>query len=202
MRLVHKSKVFDEEFLQWKARNYAAPSPTYIKRAVLQREGIPNAAWVETGTYLGETAKFLSAFSKHVYTIEPEPKLALNAKNSLAKQSNITVIQGTSEDEFPKLLSTINEPSVNFWLDGHFSSGITFQGKQDTPIIEELRCIAEYRNRFKNITVLVDDLRCFGSSNPEYKCYPDLNHLINWANELKLKWHIEHDIFVAKSDAS
>jgi len=48
------------------------------------------------------------------------------------------------------------------------------------------------------MTVLIDDLRCFGSDNPEYACYPSLNYLVDWANKLKLRWHIEHDIFIAK----
>ena len=46
-------------------------------------------------------------------------------------------MQGTSEVQLPKILDRL-DGAVSFWLDGHFSAGVTFQGDQDTPIREEL----------------------------------------------------------------
>jgi hypothetical protein len=63
----------------WQARDWAAPSPHFIKRACLLRNGIPNATWVETGTFMGETKRFLSAHAVMVYSLEPEPRLFANA---------------------------------------------------------------------------------------------------------------------------
>ena len=45
-------------FRQWRARDYGAPSPASIKQRVLLRNAAPSCAWVETGTYLGDTAAF------------------------------------------------------------------------------------------------------------------------------------------------
>lgn len=53
--------------------------------------------------------------------------------------------------------------------------------------------------RYEKVAVLVDDIRCFDPAVPEYADYPDLNYLVDWARRNKLNWHIEHDIFIAKS---
>jgi hypothetical protein len=48
-----------------------------------------------------------------------------------------------------------------FWLDGHFSGGITAQGEVSTPICDEVLAVAKQCPvRF---VVLIDDARSFGS---------------------------------------
>ena len=37
----------------------------------------------------------------------------------------------------PKLLPNLSG-DINFWLDGHYSSGLTFKGDQECPIKDEL----------------------------------------------------------------
>ena len=108
------------------------------------------------------------------------------------------ILNGTSEDVFPELLPRI-AGDVNFWLDGHYSAGITFKGRQDTPILDELACISHHLERLGKVCVLIDDIRCFNPRMPEYSSYPSLDTLVAWATKHKLGWHIEHDIFVAKT---
>jgi hypothetical protein len=133
-----------------------------------------------------------------VYSIEPEPTLAANAKNFFSNIKNIEIINGTSESVLPDLLKKI-KGDINFWLDGHYSAGVTFKGKSDTPIMEELAAIGEHRSHLGKITVLVDDIRCFNPHLPEYAAYPPVTALTEWAQQNGLRWHIEHDIFVAKN---
>jgi hypothetical protein len=97
---------------------------------------------------------------------------------------------------FPVPLSRIRG-DVNLWLDGHYSSGITFKGPQDTPIHKELDSISRNLDQFRKVCVLIDDIRCFNPRLPEYTTYPSLDMLVAWATKHKLDWHIEHDIFVA-----
>ncbi|MBM0106166.1 hypothetical protein JM946_15635 [Steroidobacter sp. S1-65] len=184
-------------YSDWRRRGYAAPSPHHIKQACVIRNGFPNATWVETGTYLGDTTRLLSKHGSKVYSIEPEPTLFANAKRRFSNVANVEIINGTSESVFPSLLPTISG-DVNFWLDGHYSGGITFQGTQTTPIVEELKVIAENRGRFGKLCVQVDDIRLFNPDLPEGAGYPPVDILVQWANEQKLGWHIEHDIFVAR----
>jgi len=186
------------EYRAWAQRDFAAPSPHYIKQSCLIRNGYPNATWIETGTYLGQTTKVLSKFATKVFSIEPEPILFANAMKYFSKNENVEILNGTSEFIFPNLLPNING-DVNFWLNGHYSEGKTFKGNQDTPILDELKCISENLSHFNKICILVDDVRCFNPRIPEYSTYPDIGYLVAWSQKHGLVWHIEHDIFVAKN---
>lgn len=184
------------EWIEWRKRQYAAPSPRAIKQACLLRNGFAAATWVETGTFLGQTTRFLSKHAQKVYSIEPEPALFAAARQRLRNYSNVEILNGTSETVFPKLLPKISG-DVNFWLDGHYSGGVTYKGAADTPVIDELRVIGENLDRFGRVCVLIDDIRCFSSTNPEYAAYPPVDALVGWARDHDMQWHIEHDIFVA-----
>jgi hypothetical protein len=184
--------------LQWAARAYAAPSPHFIKQVCLLRNGFPSATWVETGTFLGQTTQLLARHATKVYSIEPEPKLFARAQKLFSSQNHVEILNGSSEDVFPVLLPILRG-NVNFWLDGHYSAGITFKGSQDTPILDELASISRNIDSFGKICVLIDDIRCFNPLLPEYSTYPSLDTLVAWATEHKLNWHIEHDIFIAKT---
>ena len=86
---------------------------------------------------------------------------------------------------------------VAFWLDGHFSAGATFEGDIDTPILGELSAIKENLHRFSQVSIFVDDFRCFDPSNSEFSDYPERKVLVDWATDSGLSWTVEHDIFVA-----
>lgn len=186
-----------QAFRNWHRRAYAAPSPNQIKRFILERNGLPGATWVETGTFKGNTTAFLAGIGSKVYSIEPEPTLFANAAARFASNDRITILNGPSERIFPDLLPTLSG-DLNFWLDGHYSAGVTFKGDIDTPIIAELDEIARNLDRFGRVVILIDDLRCFDPDIPEYAEYPPLDHLVDWARAHAFKWSIEHDIFVAR----
>jgi hypothetical protein len=163
---------------------------------VLLRNGLPDSTWIETGTYLGETTRFLAKRSRFVYSLEPEPTLFANAKELFKRTGNVRIINGTSETVLPSLLPTISG-KVNFWLDGHYSAGLTFKGPQDSPIGDELSCIAKNLAHFSRVCVLIDDVRLFVGNSSENSGYLPLEFLVTWAKDNNLQWHIEHDIFVA-----
>lgn len=183
----------------WDKRDFAAPSPHFIKQRVLLRNGLPSATWVETGTYMGETTRVLSKVASMVYSVEPEPKLFARADQLFRDTANVKILNGTSESVFPGLLSKLSG-DVCFWLDGHYSAGLTFKGEKDTPIIEELAAISESLGRMGKVVVLIDDIRCFNPKLPEFASYPPIDFLVDWARKHKMSWHIEHDIFVARND--
>jgi len=190
-RLVHR------EHAEWAARAFAAPSPPHVKRATILRLGLPEATWVETGTFLGDTTALLALCARRVHSIEPEPKLCARAKARFAGSPNVEIHGGLSEEILPILLARL-EGDVCFWLDGHYSAGVTFKGPKDTPIAEELAAIEAAAPRLGRLVVLVDDVRCFDPSRPEFADYPPKAFLIAWAERLGLVWHIEQDIFVAR----
>jgi hypothetical protein len=185
-------------YKDWEDREFGVPSPSFVKHKVLMRNGLRDATWVETGTFLGDTTCVLSKVVKMVYSIEPEPALFLKAEQRFRGTDNVKIINGLSEEVLPKLVPTLSG-NVCFWLDGHFSAGITFKGPQDTPIIDELSVIGNHIEKVGKLVVMIDDVRCFDPTSPEFSGYPPVDLLVDWARKHNLKWHIEHDIFIAKS---
>ena len=139
----------------------------------------------------------LARESKSVFTIEPDQVLFEKAKLRFIGQEHIRVMHGLSENILPVLLPTLRG-NINFWLDGHYSGGFTHQGPTDCPVREELSSIEKNLSLYDEVTVLIDDIRCFNPSIPEYADYPDINFLVDWARKNNLVWNIEHDIFIAK----
>ena len=113
-------------------RGFSMPAPANVKRAVLLRYGRETDTWIETGTYLGDTTAFLARRAKRVYSIEPEPTLARQATRRFSGVENVTIVEGLSEDNLAGILSEIEGP-VSFWLDGHYSAGITFKDRPTRP---------------------------------------------------------------------
>ena len=165
------------------------------KRALLLRNGLGNAVWVETGTYVGDTTDALSKYAKAVYSIEPEPTLFANAKDRFLDAPNVTILNGISEEVLPDLLTKLSG-DVCFWLDGHYSEGITYKGPQDTPIVDELAAIEKNIDKMGRVVVFVDDVCLF--ENPLMLSYPPVEFLMEWAVNNDMEWRIEDDIFIAR----
>lgn len=187
-------KRFIGEFFDWRKRNYAAPSPNAIKRAVIKRNSLAGV-FVETGTYLGDTTEFATSFSTLVISLEPDAQLFAQATKRFKSRADIELIGRSSEEAFAPLVARLAGP-VTFWLDGHYSGAGTFLGSIASPIIAELEAIASKGSAITDKVVLVDDVRYFGTDG-----YPAISHLIAWAQSQKMAWHIEHDIFIMRSEA-
>jgi|GEM_PF-511987 len=186
-------------FTQWRRRDFSGFSgfsPQYIKQKILVKYGIPNSMWVESGTYFGKTTRFLSERYPRVITIEPCKKLYSISKNSITNR-NIIYLNGTSESIFPRLIPSL-EGNCNFWLDGHYSEGITFKGEKNCPVEDELEEIAKNLFNFENVSIFIDDVRCFPSLNLGNEGYPSIDFLVDWSRENKLYWSVEHDIFIMR----
>jgi len=173
---------------------FSPPTPRFVKESCLLRNGWPEALWIETGTFEGETTEFLAKYFPMVFTIEPDRELYNLACRRFVNNPKVKIINGFSEQIFPSLLPTV-VGTVNFWLDGHYSGGKTSRGPKETPIDDELDCIAKLIENFSKISIMVDDVRCFSKDSSSY---PPLLKLVNWAEERQMHWHIEHDIFVAR----
>lgn len=193
-----RRKLFpNREVSAWRADKFPMPAPAIVKWGVLHRWGIPNGTWVETGTYQGHTTAFLASTANHVYSIEPDTGMARRARQRFLHTGNVTIINGLSENFIGKILDQVSGP-LSLWLDGHFSGPGTHRGPSDTPIVQELKAVQSRLHKFKEISVLVDDVRLFDPTNPAFASYPNRSWLVGWADESDLEWHIEHDIFIAR----
>ena len=182
------------QMLDWRKRNYLAQAPQFVKQEVFLKYGIANAQWVETGTYKGITTTFLANHFSQVHSIEPAQDLYEKAVK-LFKGKNVSLYNDVSESVLPYLLPKLNG-EINFWLDGHSSDGITFKGKKDCPVEDELSAIKRNLSNFTRMTILIDDVRIFASDSHNYSGYPSIDYLVDWARENRFSWQIEHDIFI------
>jgi len=132
---------------------------------------------VETGTYYGDMVEAMKADFDKIYSIELSKNLYEICLKRFEGLKNIELIHGDSGIELKYLMNKINQPTL-FWLDGHYSGGVTAKGKKDTPIFEELQCIFDTQNR--EHVIIIDDVRCFGN----IPSYPSIEELIDFI-ELK-----------------
>ena len=184
------------EFVQFLKRNFDAPSPTFIKRKTLVSHSIENAAWIETGTYMGSTTQFLAKRYPKVTTIEPSEYFYKFSESRLKRNRNVVTLFGSSEDQFECALIG-EQRDVNIWLDGHFSEGGTFLGETVSPIVHELVTIARHKSKFNSIRVFVDDVRLFQRNELQVTGYPPFVFLLDWAQSNGFVWEIQNDIFMA-----
>lgn len=117
-----------------------------------------NENFIETGSLFGDgiDLALVSGFSK-VVSIEIDEKLYLNCVEKFKQDQRVELIFGDSSVELKKYLDKNPSISFTYWLDGHYSGGITGIGNKEYPIIEELDAILK-RNILNEI-IYIDDLR-------------------------------------------
>jgi len=168
---------------------------------VLRRFG-GSKAWIETGTYVGDGALAISEFAQVLHTIEPSKDLSDIALKRVKVKNNIYLHVGTSENLLPKILETLIQDGykdLSLWLDGHYSGGETFLGNLETPIISELETVGRYSTSFPNMSIIIDDLRCFNPKISEYNMYPEIQYLLDFAKAQKFDLLLSRDMCIMKS---
>lgn len=115
--------------------------------------------FIETGTQYGDMVYAISPFVEKVYSIELSRDLYYHAKRRFADNPKIELIHGDSGIELENLLRRMKEPAL-FWLDAHYSGGVTDGCGNISPILKELAAIFRFSNR--ESAVVIDDFDCFG----------------------------------------
>jgi hypothetical protein len=155
-----------------RSEGWVGPPPYLIKRAMLKAEALRIGAnsFIETGTYMGDTLWFLRDAFKQLISIEVQPKLAEIARSRYQNIPQVEIIIGDSAVELKRVVGEVQGPSL-FWLDGHYSAGMTGRGVKDCPVYDELEAIgASNQNSF---SIMIDDARCFGT-DPAYPSLEDM----------------------------
>lgn len=148
---------------------------------------------VETGTLRGKMVEAMTPYFHYIFSIELDPKLFTKAFEKFSSNPNIRICQGDSGSVLPTLSPFLEEP-VLFWLDAHYSGGITAKGEKTTPIREELECILQrpYRD-----VILIDDFHQF-KSDSEFPSMNDLIELVETtltvSNQPKRQLEVEQNI--------
>ena len=174
----------------WEKQGRPSPPPHIVKEELIKTyaKDFNTKILIETGTYLGDMVHAMKKSFSRIISFELDHNLAAQAQARFANDHHIQIVEGDSGKLLGEYLSTINEPCL-FWLDGHYSGGITAKGALETPIKNELTAILSHES--DGHVILIDDARCFTGEND----YPTLDKLRNFVAERKPnhKFSVEHD---------
>ena len=175
----------------WERQGRPSPPPHIVKEELIKdyAKTFNTQILIETGTYLGDMVHAMKKSFSRIISFELDHNLATQAQQRFANDHHIQIVEGDSGKLLGEYLSTINEPCL-FWLDGHYSGGITAKGALETPIKNELTEILSHR--VDGHVILIDDARCFTGEND----YPTLDELKSFVAERKPnhKFSLEHDV--------
>ena len=119
------------DYWWWKLRGEPRRIPHLIKqRTVLeyaQRFGLTTL--IETGTYYGEMIAAVVNRFRRIYSIELDPRLAMQARERFRRYPRVEIIEGDSQTLVPNLLQRIDERCL-FWLDAGYCG---WSGKVGNP---------------------------------------------------------------------
>jgi hypothetical protein len=169
----------------WVLRGRPHPSPPHLKRRTVlefaKRQKFE--VFIETGTYRGDMLARVSKKSsiKKILSIELDETLAIEAQFRFRTNSRIEILKGDSGEVLRNACVELPQPAL-FWLDGHFSGGVTALGDTTTPIFAELQAIHSCKRKMD--LILVDDIRLFNGTDG----YPTLEELIEVIHKLNPEW--------------
>ena len=162
--------------VRWEKAGRPVPPPGLHKQHVIRTYG-RNAGvrvLVETGTLFGDTLYALRNDFDRLISIELDESLYKAAVRRFRPLKNIENLHGDSGERIQEVLANLKERAV-FWLDGHFSGGITATADEETPVNRELDAIL--RHPIRDHIVLIDDARCFGR-DPDYPTIEQLRDFL------------------------
>lgn len=170
----------------WERRGKIPPTPHLIKQEAVKEYArrFSIRTLVETGTYLGDMIDATKGEFNRIFSIELDKNLYERAKKKFSKFRHISIIQGDSGEVLPKILDDITQPCL-FWLDGHYSGGITAKGDSVTPIMLELKYI--FGHPSDRHIILIDDARLFIGKDG----YPTLEEVRKFVAEIRPGWSFE-----------
>jgi hypothetical protein len=153
--------------------------------------------FVETGSYQGDGIQnALDAGFEEIYSIELSPRWFNYCTDRFQNNPHVHLYLGDSSTVLRMVLEEIDEPAT-FWLDGHCSLGnpLTAKGDRNSPILEELDLIGNHG--IKTHTLLIDDVRLFGSDEFDYV---DKNEIIEAVKKINPDYRIYYEDGYVRND--
>jgi hypothetical protein len=100
---------------------------------------IPN--FVESGTFLGDTAYWASKIFERAFTIEFSEPIYRRATEKYGYVKNISFLYGHTRERLKEVVTQLSAPAI-FWLDAHWSGGQTYGESDECPVLDENVIIA------------------------------------------------------------
>lgn len=170
---------------EWKNKGKPVPPPHVVKQFVIKeyQSKYNISVLVETGTFMGDMVYAQKDVFERIISIELGQKLFEDAVKRFSKYNHIQILHGDSGKVLQRVVPELKK-KVIFWLDGHYSEGITAKGEKECPIYEELDAI--FKNDLGHI-LLIDDARCFTGERD----YPTIKELEEFIKSKNSKYRIE-----------
>jgi hypothetical protein len=130
--------------------------------ALWLRDAAATRDFVETGTFLGGTARWAARHFERVISIEADQKLYGAARKRLASYANVDLRLGRSQDVLSTLIPDLSRTAL-VWLDAHWSCNGTAGEDAECPLLEEIEAVDSGKTQH---LILIDDARFFFNPPP------------------------------------
>ena len=114
--------------------------------------------FIETGTFFGQMVAAVHRRFKRTMSVELSLELYEGNRISFEHESSVKIFYGDSSATLGQMVSE-STGRILYWLDGHFSGGVTACGAEVTPILQELETIKSHKR--PDDCILIDDVRLF-----------------------------------------
>ena len=129
-------------------------------------------AFVETGTYHGDTIAAVRGSFARLFSIELSAEFAQAARHRFAGDDAVTILQADSATGLAQAFERLPDRPAVLWLDAHYSGGPTAKGAGNTPILAEIDQIVATRDG--RDVILIDDARLFWPVPPGFLSHDTL----------------------------
>jgi hypothetical protein len=182
---------FQHAYKRWLKKGSPPPPSKRIKQYIIEQYQRQNhcQTFIETGTFRGDMIAAQIDNFEHLYSIELSEELYNTAKDTFANQNKVHLLQGDSGVRLVEVLKDIRGVPL-FWLDGHYSGGITALADKECPVDEELATIIA--SNLDHFVLLIDDARMFVGEHG-YSTIDEIKAVINKAYP-KASFEVKDDI--------
>jgi hypothetical protein len=120
---------------------------------------------------------------QRIYSVELSLDLWKDAVSKFEPYPNVKILHGDSGKVLPSIIEQLEGTAI-FWLDGHYSEGVTAKGEKNCPIFEEIDAIF-LKEKIEHV-ILIDDARLFVGEND----YPTISELTEYIHEKHSKYKL------------
>jgi hypothetical protein len=186
-----RSYLRQKRIVNWIKAGYPLPLPSELKQEAVLYHAVDRRldVLVETGTFLGDMVFAQEPYFRKIYSIELSPELFERATARFRNSPKIRLLQGDSSVRLREVVAQLDSPSL-FWLDGHYSGGITARGEKICPIYAELEHV--FSSSYDH-TILIDDARLFDGTD-DYPTVDEIQRFIVERSQYRMR--IENDIII------
>lgn len=186
------------QIIRWAFAGAPNPPVPAVKRrlihALLEKHGLD--IFVETGTFKGDTLASVAATGRRAISVELSAEYFDRANARFAGMGNVELHHGDSGVVLPRIVATLTEPAL-FWLDGHYSAGLTALGDLASPISAEMQAILN--SPVEGHVILIDDAMDFTGEGG----YPELGRFLTSIAETgRFRTELRANIIIAEPIAS